>query len=83
MKSKLGGKGNSLYCGRPGQKLKQDRSLEAGTEAEAVEGTADWLAPHGWPVPSKATCQGGLTRGGLAPPISTTNYENAGLAGHW
>jgi hypothetical protein len=30
-----------------GQELKQGRNLEAGMDAEAMEGAAYWLAPHG------------------------------------
>ena len=30
-----------------GQELKQGRNLEAGADAEAMEGAAYWLAPHG------------------------------------
>jgi hypothetical protein len=29
------------------QELKQGRNLEAGADAEAMEGAAYWLAPHG------------------------------------
>ena len=32
---------------RSGQELKQGRNLEAGAEAEAMEGATHWLAPHG------------------------------------
>jgi hypothetical protein len=32
---------------KSGQELKQGRNLEAGAGAEAKEGAAYWLAPHG------------------------------------
>jgi len=34
---------------KSGQDLKQGRNLEAGAGAEATEGAAYWLAPHGLP----------------------------------
>jgi hypothetical protein len=56
--SHLGRKGFSLayastvhirvhFHRKSGQELTQGRDLEAGADAEATEGAADWLAPHG------------------------------------
>lgn len=39
--------GNVHHRGKSGQKLKQGRKLEEGADAEAMEGAACWLAPHG------------------------------------
>jgi hypothetical protein len=40
--------GLHFYIARnSGQELKQGRNLEAGPDAEAMEGAAYWFAPHG------------------------------------
>ena len=60
----------------------QGRNLEAGADAEAVEGAANRLTPHGLfgqlsyrtqdPQPGD-----GATYHGLSPPPSIINQENA------
>ena len=34
-------------CGKSGQEPQQGSNLEAGADAEAMEGAAHWLVPHG------------------------------------
>ena len=65
-----------------GQELKQGRNLEAGADAEAVEGAAYWLASHGLLSLLSYRTQGHqprveTTQNGLGLPPSITNYENA------
>jgi hypothetical protein len=62
--------------------LKQARNLEAGADAEAVEGAASWLAPHGllsllsYRTQDHQPCSG-HTHNGLGPSTSISNEENA------
>jgi hypothetical protein len=49
------------------------RTLKAGTEAEALEESCHWLAPHGWPIlhfykPQSHQPKGGIVYNGLGPP---------------
>ncbi|XP_040593944.1 uncharacterized protein LOC101834311 isoform X8 [Mesocricetus auratus] len=37
----------TMHQRKSGQEVKQGRNLEAGADAEAMEGAACWLAPHG------------------------------------
>ena len=56
--------------------VSQDRNPEAGADAEAMEGAAYWLAPHGcsacFPIEPRTTDPGG-DHNGLGPPPSITS----------
>lgn len=54
---------NIAHQRKSGQELTKSRNLEAGTDAEAMEGAASWLAHHGLPIELTTT------RPGIAPPI--------------
>ena len=63
---------------KSGQELKQDRDLEAGADAEAMERAAYWLASHGlFSLLSyrtqKQQPRGNITYNGLGPSPTITN----------
>ena len=62
----------SLFNHLSNSELKQSRNLEAGADAEAMEGAAYWLAPHSLlSIPSYRTqdhqARGGTAHNGLSP----------------
>ena len=88
-KSKLGRKGfirltlphSSSSLKGSEQEFRQDRDLEVGTDAEAMRGTAFWLAPYGLLSLLSYRTQDHMPRDGtihsvLYSPPSITKYEN-------
>jgi hypothetical protein len=60
--------------------FKQGRILEAGADAEAAEGAASWLTPHGllsllFYRTQDHKPRDDSTHSGLGPPPSITNYK--------
>ena len=62
---------------KSGQGLKEGRNLEAGADAEAMEGAADWLAPHGLLSLLSYRTRDSTTHNGLSSPPSISNEEKA------
>jgi hypothetical protein len=63
---------------KSGQEIKQGRNLEAGADAETMEGAAYWLASHALFIPLSYRPQDhqprdGTTHHGLGPPPLITN----------
>jgi len=68
--------GLSLKEARTGTQTEQN--LEAGADAETIEGAAYWLAPRGLQSllsyrPQDFQCRDGTTHNGLGPPPFVTN----------